>query len=73
MTRFYLEIDDSESAIEYLKEVETLQGIIEKHDLVDDHPEVLACKAYSMSVCAEYSTNLILKSQIIEDYENALR
>ena len=75
MTRFYLEIDDNESAIKYLKEVETLKSIIEEkeNDLVDDHPEVLVCKAYSMSACSEYSSNLILKTQIIEIYEKALR
>ena len=73
MSRFYLEIDDSKSAIKYLKEVESLKSAIEENDLVDEHPEVLACKAYSMSTCSEYSTNQIHKSQIIEGYETALR
>ena len=73
LSRFHLEIDDISPALQYLREFEILENEIEKNDLVQENPEVLACKAYSMSVCCEYSSVFISKANVISIYEEALR
>ena len=54
LARFYLELKDSEMASNYLEVYNTLEKKIKESCLVEEHPEVIACKAFGMATLLDY-------------------